>query len=232
MSTDDQVLDQQTEKKEVQNIPVNSFIEINDKGLVEAKNNSELLRYCKAIIKSKMVPSRFKEPEELFGALMFTRSLGLPDACIRQVAVIHNSPSLFGDLPLALCQSSKEITHFKEQWFNKDYKIICFEEKNLSDEAFGSVCFLERKNMGIQSFAFTLEDAKKAGVYPAGAAMPWSKYTKLMLRYKARAIALKSLFADKLNGVAIAEYDHDVNDPEFKDVTPQSELAKELNNLS
>ena len=37
-----------------------------------------------------------------------------------------------------------------------------------------------------------------------------------MLRYKARAIALKSLFADSLNGVSIAEYDFDTS-PVFED---------------
>jgi len=213
---------------------------LDDKGRVMAKNNSELLRYCNAVIQSEIVPKWFDKPQKLFGALMFTRALGLPDTAIRQVAVIHGVPSLFGDLPLALCQMSKELTYFKEQWFDKDYNIICFENKNLHTDVFGAVCFLSRGKNEVQSFSFTLDDAKQAGLWPAKKAdgsaspnSPWSKYTKIMLRYKSRSIGLKSLFADKLNGSAIMEYDYDQNDPaEIRDVSPEKELANELNKIS
>jgi len=214
---------------EVQKAP--QPILLDDKGRMLAKNNSELLRYCGALITSEMVPKQFNKPEKLFGALMFARSLNLPDTAIRQIAVIHGTPSLFGDLPLAMVQQTGKMTYFKEQWFDEEYKIICFENKNLHIPAHGAVCFAAREGQDVQSFSFTMDDAIKAGVYPPSSnAMPWAKYTRIMLRYKARSIALKSLFADKISGVAIAEYDFDENDTQnIKDVSPQAELADELN---
>lgn len=204
-------------------------IEIDNRGLVSAKNNSELMRYCGAMIDSKMVPDRFKTPGELFGAIMFTRSLNLPDVAIRQVANIKGSPALFGDLPLSLVQVSGELKKFKEQWFDETYKVINFENKNLDARVFGAVCFMARGDGEVQSFSFTMYDATDSGLYPdKNLDKPWMKYTKLMLRYKARSIALKSLFADKINGVAIAEYDFD-EIPEYKIKTVGGESANKAN---
>lgn len=203
---------------------------LDDRGRVMAKNNAELLRYCGAMVMAEAVPKWFDTPTKLFGALQFVRSLGLPDVAIRSVANIHGVMSMFRDLPLALCQMSKDMTYLKEFWFDVEYNQICFENKNLSAEAYGSVSFMRRGDGEIQSFSYTIDDAKASGLYPAkSASMPWSKYTKIMMRYKARALGINSLFADKINGASILEHDFNTNDPESRDVSPEKELADELN---
>lgn len=218
-----------TTTQAVQMIPQSS-IKVNDKGLVNASDHAELFRYCDALVKSGMVPKQYDSASKLFGAFMFTRGLNLPDTAIRQTAVIQGTPSIFGDLPLAIVQRTKKLTFFKEQWFDKNYNTLCFENKNLSEEAWGAVCFIGREDADEQSFSFTLDDAKKGGMLPASPNLPWSKHTKIMLRYKARAIGLKSVFADALNGVSIAEYDHDELDPSVvKDVSPPKEKVSSLN---
>lgn len=210
-------------------------IKINAQGLVESKDNGELLRYCHAMVTSEMVPKQFNTPQKLFGALMFVRSLGLPDTSIRQVAVIQGVPSTFGDLSLAMVQKSGELSYFLEQWFDDKYDVLSFENKNLKAEPWGAVCILSRQDSEKQSFSFTLDDARKAGTYPSNSASPWTKHTRIMLRYKARAIALKSVFADKLNGVSIAEHDFDALPSEeqdiekLKDVTIQPKGLKKSN---
>lgn len=195
-------------------------IPIGKNGLVQARDNAELMRYCGALVHGGGVPERFSTPQKLFAALMFVRDLKLPDTSIRQVAVIHGVPSIFGDLPLTLAQRTGEVTYLEEFWFDKDYNRLSFDNKNLAVEAYGSSTIIERRSTGHQSFSFTLDDARKAGLYPSKKpGMPWQNYTKLMLRYKARSIALKSLFADAISGCSIAEYDYNQL-PEFKDVTP------------
>ena len=198
------------------------LIPIGPNGKVMARNNSELMRYCGAIVAGGGVPERFDTPQKLFAALMFVRDLKLPDTAIRQVASIHGTVMAFGDLPLAMVQNSGELEYFTEIWFTRAYEVISFENKNLSEEAYGAECKIKRKGSideKPQSFAFTLDDAKKAGLYPSSnPAKPWAKYTKMMLRYKARSIALKSVFADKISGVGIAEYDADMM-PGERDVT-------------
>ncbi len=226
------------EKLKVLNNPP-SAIAIGTDGRVIAKNNAELMRYCGALTLGAFVPERFKTPQMLFAALMFVRDLKLPDVAIRQVAVIHGTPSLFGDLPLALVQMTGNMLGFREVWFDKEYKEIKFENANLDNEAYGAVCFLGRKNgteIGVvQSFSFTMKDAEKAGLYPAkkrdgspSPDSPWNKYTKMMLRYKARSIGLKSLFADAINGASIAEHDYDVMDPELDVTPPRTTLADKI----
>ena len=110
-------------KKETSKEVLNPIF-VNDKGIVQAKDNAELIRYCGAMVSSEMIPDRFNKPGKLFGALMFVRSLNLPDIAIRQVAVIHGVPSLFGDLPLALVQKSGQLESFTEQWFDAKFDII------------------------------------------------------------------------------------------------------------
>jgi hypothetical protein len=200
--------------------PTASLIPIGPDGKVMARDNSELMRYCGAMIQGGAIPKRFDTPQKLFAALMFVRDLKLPDTAIRQIGDVHGQMMAFGDLPLAMAQRSGEMIFLVEQWFDKDYKIISFENKNLKDDAWGAVCFMQRKGGEKQSFSFLLDEAKAAGTYPGKAGMPWNRHTRLMLRYKARSIALKSLFADKINGMGIGESDADafLEHPE-RDVT-------------
>lgn len=224
-------------KKPEENKSQISTIPIDSSGKIVARNNSELLRYCNALLVGGGVPARFDTPQKLFAALMYVRELRLPDTAIRQVANIHGVMSCFGDLPLALAQREKgEMTYFKEQWFDKEYNVICFENKNLQNPVFGSVSFMRRRDGEIQSFSFTMDDAEKAGLYPPlkwnkeskGKVLnedsPWSKYTPQMLRYRSRTIGLKSLFADLIGGISVAEFDFPDMAPALvgvKDVTPK-----------
>ena len=193
---------EKTEKKELKPISINTD------GLIEAKDNTELMRYCQVMIQSGAVPDRFDTPQKLFGALMLTRGLGLPDSSVRQVANVHGTPSIFGDLPLALCRKHGNITHFKEMWFDQNYDVISFENKNLTAETWGAVCIVGRDGQEPQSFSFTLKDASQAGLWPdKNGSKPWMKYTSQMLRYRARSIALKSICPDLISGVSILEYD-------------------------
>lgn len=196
--------------KEAEKKPAASMIPMGADGRIATRTISETLTYCNSLVTGEGVPQRFNTPQKLFAALMFVRDLRLPDTSIRQVANIHGTMSAFGDIPLALAQRSRDWGSIKEQWFDKDYNVICFENKNLTAEMFGAVCWLSRGRDPAQSFVFTLDDAKTAGVYPcSNKNLPWHKYTKLMMRYKARSIAIKSLYADCINGLAIGEYDFD-----------------------
>lgn len=212
-------------KEEKKDVSAN-LIPVDDKGNLQFQNHLQITNYCKYMTRTGMVPDRFDTPEKLFGALMYVRDLGLPDTAIRQVANIKGTPSIYGDLPLAVAWRSGKLESVREEWFDKDYNKICFENKNLTAKTFGAVCFIKRKGATeARSYSFTLDNATKAGLYPAKKAdgspnpnSPWEKYTEIMLRYKARSIALKSELPDALNGISIAEYDHD-EIPE-KDVTP------------
>lgn len=217
-----------------------SAIALNDKGLMDAKDHSELMRMCQGLSASDFVPDSLKDTAKLFGAITFVRNLGLPDTAIRQCAVIKGVPSIYGDLPLALVQRSSHFESIREFFIDDEYNEICRLNKNLHKAVYAAICIVERRDCEAQEFFYTLEDAILAGQIKLEfksneekakySYTPWAKHPKIMMRYKARTLALKSQFADCLSGVAISEYDFDES-PSIREVTPKSNPANDLNGI-
>lgn len=226
------------EKKEIE-VPKKSVsaIPVNKDGQLEPQNSSQLASLALQMLKGGMVPKGYNTVEKIITAWNLAASLKLaPALAIRNIAVIEGSPSLFGDLPLALVQRSGELVFFEEFLFDAQYKKLSFENKNLDVEVYGAVCIMQRKGQEKHSFSFTVEDAKTAGLWnrksQSGGLMPWSAYPKVMLIRRARSMAIKSEFAHVLSGAAITEYD--LNElPDMRDVSDlQSESgAAKLNKV-
>lgn len=223
-------------------------IELSKGGFVVPKNNQELLRHAAAMKRGGMVPERFKTEYEVYAAVCYVRSLGLPDVAIRQTAVIHGTPSIFGDLPLALVQRTGQLKFFREYMIDKEYNEIRVSNKNLKAPIFATVCEIEREGYPREEFVYTIDDAIAAGQIKDIAKLkgddvwkyektPWHKHLKKMMRYKARILALQSQFADALNGVSIGEDwgAYEEGKGNIKDVTPngfeKNDPASELNSI-
>lgn len=156
-------------------------------------------------VKSGILPASYTTPEKVFTGMHFAKELGLkPLTALRQIAVINGTPSLWGDLPLGIVRASGELEYFDEYLVNEKSEKISLENKNISDPIFAAVCEIQRKKDKRKTFIFTMMDKDSAGL---GNSPTWKKYPKLMLKYRARSIALKDVFSDYLNGVAIAEHD-------------------------
>ncbi len=193
-----------------------------ENGLVKATDTDQMLRMCKAMIAAGMTPTRFKSPAEVLGATLYVRSLGLPDTAIRQVANIEGTPSIFGDLPLALVKNADVLEEFEEFIVNEQYKPLSFENKNLNDEPFAAICIIKVKGKTKKEFFFTVAEARKAGLIKDNKPESgWNKYRRDMLTYRARARALKSECPQIINAVSIMEYDFGIHPNEIKDVTPR-----------
>jgi hypothetical protein len=164
-------------------------------------------RLAKAFIAGGMVPKSYNTPEQVFAGLEFARELGLkPLTGLRSIAVINGTPSIFGDLPLALVRRAGLIVSITEYCFDKDYNKISFDNKNLNAPAYGAVCVTKRiNNEYTHETTFTLDDAKKAGLLDKSG--PWKTYPKRMLQMRARSQNLKDQFSDALFNISIAEYD-------------------------
>ena len=65
---------------------------------------------------------------------------------------------------------------------------------------------------------FTIADAKTAGLWSKGGT--WKTHPKRMLKYKARAFALRDKFPDALNGMHMKE---EIQPEEMKNITPMQE---------
>ena len=177
-------------------------------GRLVPQSLTESTRIAKALLESGCIPAQYKTVPQVLMGQQFLRQLGLPDiACLPKLAIIKGSYSLWGEGPKAVCQA--EIEDFEEFWFDAAYNKVCFENKNLDAEVFGVLCRVKRK--GIPTWVertFTVGDAKVAGLW--GKDGPWKAHPRRMLQMRTRGWVLKDAFPDKLMGIAIAEYDHDV----------------------
>ena len=203
-----------TDVKESNSVVVKSPIELNNWEF-KPKNLEEALRLASCYVNSGLLPKRFDTPEKLVVAMQYCKELGLPMLVgMRQLAIINDTPSIFGDLPLALAHKSGKLKSLIEWLFDSTGKKICSENNNLSAKVFGAHCEGVRDNGITASFDFTLTDAEQAGLLKG---FGWLKYPKDMLLYRCRGRMLKSLVPDALAGVCIGEYDYGVHEAEIKD---------------
>ena len=190
-------------------------------GDMVAENPEGVLKIAGVHLRSGMLPRHYNTIEKIVTASTWASELGLkPITAMRQIAVINGSPSLYGDLPLALVKKSPAFDWIREYFVDAKCEEICVQNKNLSAAVYGAVCVTKRKGEphSHETF-FTLDDKKLAGL----SGNTWSKFTKDMLLYRARTRNLKSSFPECLNGANIAEYDNAVL-PEVEGVVIDSVL--------
>lgn len=225
--------DQKVGKQTVSNMspsrgsPSEANITVTEEGSIIPKDSSELVRLAKQLLKGNGVPQWFKTEAQIVSAWNYLASLGLsPHPNLKNVAFINGTPCLFGDGPKALAEKTKEIEVCRVFVCDEQYQKISFENKNLTSAPFAGVCQIKRKGRDEQSYHFTVEQAKKAGLWDKRST-PWVTYPEIMLARRAQAQALKFEFSDALSGVFVAEYDFN-EAPDIRDVTPEKSGAEEL----
>lgn len=190
------------------NQPDRRDIELSDDGLMNVKKFSELLRVSNMLVKSGILPKHYDTPEKVTTAILMVKELGLkPINALKSLAVINGVPTLHTDLPLAMVRNSGTLEMINEFLIDKDYKKICFENKNLEAEVFAAICEVQRKGFEKKTSHYTKMNRDKN---PNSKNAVWSANNEIMMKRKARAIALKDEFGDVLGGLKIAEYDYDV----------------------
>lgn len=165
-------------------------------------NNLEAaMKLAEMFSKSAMVPKQYQgNAANCLVAMAYGDSLGMaPLQAMQSVAVVNGVPALYGDGMLALVQASQ-----------------AFESIEESIEDGAAVCTVKRRGMKPVQRVFTVDDAKRAGLW--GKAGPWQQYPSRMLQMRARSWALRDAFADVLRGIQSVEEVRDI--PEVIDVTP------------
>jgi hypothetical protein len=89
-----------------------------------------------------------------------------------------------------------------------------------------AVCVAKRKGRKPVVAKFSVEDAKRAGLW--GKQGPWSAYPKRMMQMRARGFALRDAFPDVLKGLITAEeaqdYPDEAKPKQARDITPRNPL--------
>ncbi|MGH7917002.1 MAG: hypothetical protein ACREQE_05990, partial [Candidatus Binataceae bacterium] len=153
------------------------------------RNMAEAMDFAKMVANSNFVPTAFRgKAGDVLCAMTMGYELGLkPMRALQNIAVINGRPCIWGDLMIALVQSSGLLESIKE-----------------TDDGDKATCEVKRKgDSAAHVVTFSMADAKTAGLLSKGG--PWSNYPKRMRQLRARGFALRDKFADALGGLISRE---------------------------
>ncbi len=177
---------------------------------------TEAVQFSEMLASSSMVPRAYQgKPQDVLVCVQWGYEMGLaPMQALQNIAVINGKPSVYGDAAMALVQASPVCEDVEEY----------FEGEGTPNPV--AVCVAKRKGRKPVTTRFSVEDAKRAGLW--GKQGPWSAYPKRMMQMRARGFALRDAFPDVLKGMITAEEAQDFPDEakprDAKDITPRNPL--------
>ena len=180
---------------------------------------TEAIDFSNMLSKSTMVPKAYQnKPEDVLVAVQWGYELGLaPLQALQNIATINGKPSVYGDAAMALVQNSPVCEDVKEY----------FEGEGTSNPI--AVCVAKRKNRTEVISKYSVEDAKRAGLWNKQG--PWTQYPKRMLQMRARGFALRDAFPDVLKGLITVEEAQDYPEDTPVAQAPQIKHANPLDTI-
>jgi hypothetical protein len=170
---------------------------------------AEAMQFSETLAASSMVPRQYQgKPQDILVCVQWGLELGLaPMQALQNIAVINGKPSVYGDAAMALVQASSVCEDVQE----------FFEGEGTANPI--AVCIAKRRGRTPVTVRFSVEDAKRAGLW--GKQGPWTQYPKRMMAMRARGFALRDAFADVLKGLITAEEAQDYPTEQApRDITP------------
>ena len=153
------------------------------------------MMFCRELASAQheIIPASYRgKPGAILAAIQHGAELGLkPMQSLSAIAVIKGKPTIYGDSMMALCRKHPECEDIVETIDNPG-----------TDKAVAR-CIVHRKGCKPAERTFSVEDAKRAGLW--GNKGPWSSYPDRMLQMRARGFALRDVFADALAGFITTE---------------------------
>lgn len=161
----------------------------------------DMWRFAQCLLASGMAPRGMETLEAIVIALECGAEIGLPPMqSIQTIAVINRRPSVYADGMVGLVLGSGLLDNavFKE-WNTGDFP----------NDDYTAHCRVRRLPDGEpHEQPFSIADAKKANLW--GKQGPWTEYPKRMLVWRARGWAFRTIFADVLKGLQVAEEAMDI----------------------
>lgn len=154
---------------------------------------TEAIQFSEMLSRSTMVPKNYQgKAEDILVACQWGYEVGLqPLQALQNIAVINGKPSIYGDAALALVQNSSVCEDIEES----------IEGEGTPNPT--AVCIARRKGRKPVKATFSVDDAKRAGLW--GKQGPWTAYPKRMLQMRARGFAIRDAFPDVLKGLITSE---------------------------
>ena len=170
--------------------------------LMDPQSLNEAMELANMLANSNLVPKSYQgKPGDVLVACQWGSEIGLkPLQALQNIAVINNVPAVWGDALVALVRGSGLCEYIKQDW-NEATKT--------------ATCRVKRKGEPEEVRTFSEEDAKLAGHLNK---QTYKQNLPRMCSIRARAFALRDVFADVLKGLKVAEEVEDY--PAEREVNP------------
>ena len=175
--------------------------------IYQPKDDADAMKKAAFLANSSFVPPAFKgKVNDVYIAMALGATLGLNYIqALQNIAVINGRPCIWGDLLVAIVRRHPDFESMQ-----------VFMDKDKPKDTV-AVCIIKRKNQPAHKETFSEEDARRAGLWGRNV---WAKYPKRMLQVRARAFAIRNVFADAMMGLQVRE---EVEDYEpIKNITPET----------
>ena len=157
------------------------------------RDYEEAQRLAKLLCEAKMAPQGFEKPETGLVGILQGMEMGLsPLFALQRMAIVDGRLTIWGDGALALVLRSGLCVSITE-WLEGD-----------DESEWISHCEVLREGWDRPiTRSFAVLDARRANLWHKPG--PWTEYPKRMLQMRARAFALRDVFADVLGGLYFRE---------------------------
>lgn len=174
--------------------------------------------FCKKYATSEYCPPHLKQKAvEIQLMIAYGLSFGInPFGAIKNVMIVNNIPSLYGDAVTAMCYATRELRKLQVEIIETDENLD-FEVNNKRAKNLIAKCYIRREGVDEITTSFSLKEANEAALlYGIGkdkktgkpykyAKDVWHKYTTRMLAWRAKTYAIREAFPDKLVGLTTFE---------------------------
>lgn len=189
--------------------------------LMEPQSLNEAMEFANLLANSNLVPKAYQQkPGDIMVACQWGAEIGLkPLQSLQNIAVINNIPAVWGDALVALVRGSGLCEYIKQDW---------------DDASKTATCRVKRKGEPEEMRQFSEEDARVAGHLNKDT---YKKNLQRMLSIRARAFALRDVFADVLKGLKVAEEvedypaEREVNQAPVQEHKPANKTAAVLDRV-
>jgi len=186
------------------------------------QNPAEYARLAGLLLDAGCVPASYESGADdrdrwvretrakLIIGLMKSVEIGVPPITgLNGIMIINNRPTVWGDLAVALIQRSGELRSMEVRAIGPQPQPDQSPDK--WDSSYGYRVVMWRQGQGMPYVGeFTVDDAKRAGLWMNHKKKPWVYYPKDMLFNRARAKASRMGFSDVLHGMGIVEEERDI----------------------
>ena len=171
-------------------------------------------RFCNVFALSNNCPPHLKNKAvEIQLMIAYGLCFGLaPFAAIKNVMILNNIPSLYGDAVTAMCYATRQLRKLQ---VDIKYTEDLIDGLKINDKPAKNIiatCKIIREGIEEITTSFSLIEAHEAGLlfskdrngkeYPK---VVWHKYTTRMLSWRAKTYAIREAFPDKLVGLTTFE---------------------------